>query len=466
MARITRLFIVVALVQPPPLCQVSSLSLGYTGALAQELRQQHDKRAGCLDSDSGISALVQTDLRYVAQRRGRTRENGNNVWQAEGVDRSGDFTMPERMEQLNGQINSLLEMTSSTARTDHSPRVLGIPSWIVATLICIGGSVMIVVGFVFQKKGSRDPEKYYRLGDLVLSPLWFLGVCLTAGTCVCDLIAYGLAPMSLVSPLSGITVALNLVIAPSLLGEKIQPWPDLPATALIMIGTILTTVTGDHEDKQYDAHDLQKLLIDPPFVAFASVLVVGLAGGMSYMKINRQAVEESAKRRVTNPLLAEVLLPSSMAAGMGALANIALKALGELIKAKASVWTILLGLILSCIPAMIQLNYVNRGLQLYMQTIFVPIYSAELLFTNTFFGMIFYKEFSKFITKNDLAAVFLLGIVLVLLGIFFFTYRRPDQLDTPRMLKATKSMEKTEAGTASAGLASRATTSEPRAQMI
>jgi len=125
------------------------------------------------------------------------------------------------------------------------------------------------MGFVLQKQALREPHKqlWPKLGSVVVSPGWVAGFLLTATVPVLgDLVAYSLAPLSLTTPLSGVSVVLNMVIAPWALSEQLQRFPDVPATTLILIGCCLTTSFGDHSNPgQLSADDLFSFAMQPLF---------------------------------------------------------------------------------------------------------------------------------------------------------------------------------------------------------
>jgi len=302
------------------------------------------------------------------------------------------------------------------------------PGWLVAVVGSMLSSALTVIGFMMQKKAIGMPRKcwHIKLGDMVLSPLWVGGLAMgVLVPIVIQVVAYSLAPMSLLTPLSGVTVALNTCLAPRLLGEQCQRFPDYVASALILLGTVLTTVAGDHSEVSYSLEAIAGLSVEAVFLVALVVLVLILLASLSYMSTHRSDIEASAMARSSNPHLGHVLLPAFAAAGCGCLANLMLKAFGELLKVGFGLPTFFM-LVATAIPAVGQLNYVNRGLRLYQQTVFFPVYNALLVLTCTIYGLLFYREYAELFRKSWPCACFALGLLSITFGVLLFTFRTSE----------------------------------------
>lgn len=309
--------------------------------------------------------------------------------------------------------------------------VLAVPPWALAVLVSIGASAFTVTGFVLQKQALHRAagSKWRKVGDIVLSPGWISGFLITAIFPVLgDLVAYSLAPLSLTTPLSGVSVVLNMVIAPWALNEQLQRFPDAPATAMILCGCFLTTAFGDHDRTEpYLLSDLIHLATRPVFSATVLLGVVCEFSVLSHMRRSRQEMERLASERKENPYLAHVVLPAIAAALCGAVANIGLKGVGELVKAGSPVYQVL-GCVLVVAPAAVaQVNFINRGLFLYPQSIFLSVYSALLVLANTIYGALFYEEYRVLLGSWMHFALFTLGCLIIVQGIWLFKLRKPGK---------------------------------------
>jgi len=329
-----------------------------------------------------------------------------------------------RLSSRRAPLTTAEEVRSKNLQAGET--VLGLEAWKFASIVCVFSSAFVVCGFMLQKMGAESPGNYRRVGFIVLSPKWLAGFSLILVASVLgDYWSFSLAPLSLIAPLSGVTVVLNLVMAPLVLGEQLQPWPDVPASVLIFSGSIVSTSTGAHKESLYSCDQLVRLALRPVNVG-SYLLLVGLSMACAlYAHRESARLEKAARQRPLNPRLADVLLPAVTAASAGSLTNVHLKAEAELIKSGAPGSCCLWGLIFVLTFAAVQLNFVNRGLQLYMQTVFLPVYSSLLVLGCTAYGAVFYQEYEELLAHDGRA--FITGIALILSGIGLFTKRRPSE---------------------------------------
>lgn len=275
--------------------------------------------------------------------------------------------------------------------------------WVIAVTVSVAVSFCTVIGFAMQafavREASQDekagkPPKWKRLGEVVLSPRWIIGGILhTVFNLLGDVVAYSLAPMSLTAPLSGVTVVVNTSLAPRLLGEKLHPWPDLPATFSIIIGTVLTTSMGAHHDLEVSSvEQLQHIVLRPAALAMMGGIVLMITVSFLLQNLNNTTIEHEATRRFENPSILKVILPAWAAAATATLTNLALKSFSELLK--ISLTASIACFLTSVFPcAMVQIQSINRGLRLYPQTVFFPIYSSLLVLANSLFGSLIFLEY-------------------------------------------------------------------------
>mmetsp|Transcript_105807 Transcript_105807/g.207525 ORF Transcript_105807/g.207525 Transcript_105807/m.207525 type:complete len:544 (-) Transcript_105807:380-2011(-) len=76
-----------------------------------------------------------------------------------------------------------------------------------------------------------------------------------------DVAAYSFAAQSLIAPFGGLDVVWNAMLAPWILNEKLTPKRVL-GCALIVLGTVLAGVFGNHTDSEYSLDYLEELLIN------------------------------------------------------------------------------------------------------------------------------------------------------------------------------------------------------------
>lgn len=307
-----------------------------------------------------------------------------------------------------------------------------IPLWVVAVAVSCSVSFFTVLGFVLQTWALRDASqqsRYPKIGEAVISPCWVSGVILQlVPNFFGDVIAYTIAPLSLTAPLSGVSMILNTSLAPTLLGERLYHWPDIPATVLILIGVALTTSLGPHEDNVAvpSLEEFMRLATQPLTVVLIGLLFGSLVACMIHQLARRAHLEQQAASHFEAPHLAHLLLPAWSGAGAGCFTNIGLKIFGEFAEAGAPVLQVLGVLCLVVTPfAIVQQQWVNKGLRLYPQTVFFPIYSSLLVLLNTVLGAIFFEEYVALDRGQGHTILgFGTGLVTITAGIVLFSCRR------------------------------------------
>jgi len=204
---------------------------------------------------------------------------------------------------------------------------------------------------------------------------------------------------------------------------------DLTATSLILIGMVLTSIVGPKEEINYSPAQLLELCLQPAFLAAMSALLLALSGCAAAMWLKRASIARSAELNPSNPNMCHVVMVAFAASGPGAICNILLKAISEMI-AQNHWLEVIAPVVLLAPAAVLQLNFINRGLRYYPLTVFFPIYNTTLVFGNTTCGAIFFEEYKILFGNSVNTMVFLFGIAFVSAGILCFAWRSIGTADT------------------------------------
>jgi len=321
--------------------------------------------------------------------------------------------------------------------------------------LCILASVGSTFGLLMQKYAHvqqaalPEDEKYAESGSAILSPMWISGLLLlVAVPFPLDLVAFALAPQSLVVPLTGVTLVLNQVFAPWMLKEKVTKL-DWIATAAIVAGIICATSFGNHCSYTYTTSQMVSLFQAPAFYVsemlyaiLALVLVWWLAHGAQYVYAEQESLNQS--RAIAFGILAGTI---------GGQQQIFLKASGELLESTfdgRGDWNRpepFLIMVACALLAVGQIVLLNKGMVLWTAVKYLPVYNVSLIICSTTYGSIFYEEY---IELDSLQIVmFTLGVSVVVAGALLLTLKRdsvqstvtPEQLDQePKDLQTLKQM--------------------------
>merc|ERR1711972_805597 len=132
-------------------------------------------------------------------------------------------------------------------------------------------------------------------------------------------------------------------------------------------------------------------------------------------------IEDESAEQFESPSILKVVLPAWAAAGTATLTNIALKVFSELLKISLHAGIICFSLcVFPC--AMVQIQSINRGLRLYPQTVFFPIYGSLLVLANSLFGSLIFQEYLGMASQK--IVLFGFGVSFVMAGISLYSQRK------------------------------------------
>ncbi|CAK9001844.1 Transmembrane protein 184A [Durusdinium trenchii] len=238
--------------------------------------------------------------------------------------------------------------------------------------------------------------------------------------------------------MTGLTIVLNQVFAPMLLGEKLTR-VEVIGTAIIILGVILTSTSAGGNPTTFNVCQLVARYADTDVLVVVFFFVGAIALNIFWVHGGR------------HPPVLEKLRPEMyafVAGGLGGLMNVAFKATGELAKGEvgsastntwATIWPYF-HILAVAVLAIGMISYINRGLQHYDAVLFTPLYFTNLIICSTTLGMVYYREYQNF--KTWQLAVFPIGISIVVCGILFMTLRGVDvDVVRARMARLDQSKE-------------------------
>jgi len=322
--------------------------------------------------------------------------------------------------------------------------ILHIPEWLLGVLLGIGGCLGIAFGMTLLKwthmvlerrqiLHEHDPDNHPAPSSYYWHPIWWAGLILIlTASGPLDMAALALVPQSVFAPLSGLTLCLNAVISPWLLGENLAD-ADAAATALVVIGAGLTTVFGDHKKQDFTVDQLVAIMSKDQVMVWLSCTWMVMALLLMMLKTTwfRKHYLNNKGARV-GPLVYGVI------AGIaGAQQFLFLKASVEIVKhaiehgaVAFSHWSSYAFVVIAVVCALLQIRYLNEGLALYDNVIFLPMYNTWLIMIGVANGGIVYTEFAN-AAHGKKFVYFFLGMGLALTGISMLTLRPGASSEEP-----------------------------------
>jgi len=319
--------------------------------------------------------------------------------------------------------------------SDCGEGAIGIGWTILGMGLCVIASVGSTIGLILQKLAHTkqevlsDDEKWPEYNGIICAPYWVIGlVLLVAVPFPLDLVAFTLAPQSLVVPLTGVTLVLNQVLAPWMLNEKLTRL-DWIATGVICVGIVCATAFGSHCSYTYTLQQMVNLFEETIFIvcevawlimcAFCTFWVMGGA--------ERFADDQGAINRSRSVAFAV------LSGSVGGQQQIFLKATGEMIEAslddrgewdRFEPYMFILG---CAVFAVGQIVLLNKGLVLWTAVKYLPIYNVALILCSTTFGGVFYKEMESLDTTGLI--MFPLGVAIVVIGSMILALKQDGQVE-------------------------------------
>ncbi|EGI62689.1 Magnesium transporter NIPA2 [Acromyrmex echinatior] len=282
-------------------------------------------------------------------------------------------------------MSSIPEMRNDDTHYDTTNFYIGLG-------LAIASSVFIGASFIIKKKALIQLQKY---GGLRASSggfgylkewMWWAGLLSMGLGEAANFVAYAFAPASLVTPLGALSVLISAVLASRYLNEKLNLLGKM-GCLLCILGSMVIIL---HSPKEEEISSLSELII----------------------KIREPAYGKQ-----------NILVYICLCSSVGSLTVMSCKGLGLALKETISggknafanwlTWVFIFSVIL-CI--MIQMNYLNKSLDLFDTSIVTPVYYVFFTTLVIIASAILFKEWAKMNIENILGAS--CGFLVVIIAIF------------------------------------------------
>lgn len=284
------------------------------------------------------------------------------------------------------------------------------------------------VGLNLQKlawthKQNEIKHKYYNYRFI-----WVVGMIMIVAASVCDFVALAFGPQSVIAPLGSLTMVSNAIVAPKMHGEKLHRHV-LYATAIIVLGCMLSVASASHANEVCDINALMGLYWTVRFMLYALTLLAIVTGVMLFIRKAEALVKTHGKdsaeyskifkyHRISYAFLSGLLgAQSVLFARSVALLVVASTRGSRFFLFYPSTYLILFSLV-ACI--FLQLYWLNQGLARFESLYNVPTFTATWIVGTVLGGGVFYGEFSQFSVAQ--AFFFPLGVFLCVIGVMYLSF--------------------------------------------
>jgi hypothetical protein len=284
------------------------------------------------------------------------------------------------------------------------------------------------------------------LGALPMNLTWGLGFFLLVIVPLpMDMVALSMAPQSIVYPLgTAVTVIVGQVVAPKCFFKterlNLREWAG---TAMIIAGACIASAFGARKNESYKVDDILFLYTKIPFL-----LLLGLSLIVFIVALYLTHNIERHKIRPTVGMMCVAFVPSYLCG----IQTISFKSMSELTSnaiahgtgnnsndagaGTSNEWGgpmpwVFLAFVIAC--AAVQMIYINVGAAKYQATRFFPTYNATLMVCTCTFGAVFFEEYNFW---GELAPLFPLGVLVIIVGIALLSWDDPTDQTTARVAPA------------------------------
>lgn len=290
--------------------------------------------------------------------------------------------------------------------------------------LAISSSVFIGSSFIIKKVALK---KLQSSGNVRASAggfaylkqwLWWLGL-LTMGIGeAANLLAYAFAPAALVTPLGALSVLIAAILSSRFLNEKLNFIGKI-GCLLCIVGSIIFVIHSPKSEEIKTFHELVEKLFDYLFISYVGIILV-----MSLI------IKLIFIPRFGNTNIAVYLL---LCSSVGSLTVVFCKAValgvretftGSTNNLTNYIFWILFATSVICI--MIQMNYLNKSLDIFNTSVVTPVYYVMFTILVILASGILFKEWD-YMTPPDIIGC-ICGFLVVIIAVFMLNAFKDIQI--------------------------------------
>ncbi|XP_041357112.1 magnesium transporter NIPA2-like isoform X2 [Gigantopelta aegis] len=283
----------------------------------------------------------------------------------------------------------------------------------IGLFLAIMSSLFIGTSFIFKKLGLMRLAKQTsnRAGaggyGYLKEWMWWAGMILMTVGEFSNFAAYAFAPATLVTPLGALSVLVSAMLASRILKEHLNLLGKT-GCLLCILGSTVMVISSPKEVEVANMKELKSMLVAPVFIGFA-VLVVIIALVAIFYFVPRYGNKN-------------VLVYITICSVLGSFTVMGCKGFGVAIKEtfrgrnefNNELTYLLLLVIIICI--LIQLNYLNRALDIFNTAVVTPIYYVFFTSSVIAASLILFKEWGNMTGDKILGDI--CGFAVIIVGIF------------------------------------------------
>lgn len=176
--------------------------------------------------------------------------------------------------EIYARANDTSTSSSTTEERPATYKIIGI-------CLAIGSGLFIGSSFVFKKYGLlKANEKYHEAAGegygYLKNAFWWTGMTLMILGEILNFVAYAFTDAILVTPLGALSVVICTVLSAIFLKERLSMVGKV-ACFLCILGSVVIVMNAPEESSVADIQEMQHFFIQPGFLSYAGVIIVGAA---------------------------------------------------------------------------------------------------------------------------------------------------------------------------------------------
>ncbi|KAI7884735.1 uncharacterized protein EV154DRAFT_522077 [Mucor mucedo] len=320
------------------------------------------------------------------------------------------------------------------------------------TQFWIGIGVSVVTNLVqafamaFQRKSHLLNDKIFPIEARKHSlkrPMWVISFAtfLTANI-IGSIFSIGYLPIVILAPIGAMGLVFNAIAAKIVLGDPFLK-KTVIGTFLIVVGALLVGLFGVIPEPDHDIDDLIRLYKKPAFIAYFSILEFVIVSGLFithycerlYYMMESTAIQPTNMGKLVGRWVSMEDFKKYIGISFGVLSgNISSQ---SILFAKSGLELIILSVVfdknqlqyaltwillaMMILTAILQLYYLNKGLQLCDTVIMIPLSSCTFNVSCLFNGLVYYDQWDR-LRWWQLSFV-MLGVAITICGVLMISWR-------------------------------------------
>ncbi|KAE8269644.1 hypothetical protein A4X09_0g2697 [Tilletia walkeri] len=241
--------------------------------------------------------------------------------------------------------------------------------------LAVGSGILIGSSFVWKKKGLLSSQRKYNSAageghNYLKSPLWWTGMIIMILGEVANFAAYMFAPAILVTPMGALSVVICAVLSHFILKESLTLFGSI-GCFLCLVGSVIIALNGPEQHASGDIKAFQKMFLSVGFLIWMIASIITSLGLAFFV-----APKYGKKNMLVYIGICSLIGGLSVSTTSGLGSAILLSIRGE---NQFKHWFIYILLAFVICTLLIEINYLNKALELFNTAMVTPTY--YVLFT-------------------------------------------------------------------------------------